>query len=159
MAGMIINVRLNAYLIAFLEKEFGGQPFEFPKGHLFNRSLYFLLQKPPAGWRPKNYGRENAQVAVPFLEEKDPSVYFYLSDRKQLIFRDRVRDLFMSKFHGYILAAHASGIMSRNDIVEAFAEEAGLCHVQSVYDLLEKDYKRFLDATRIRSKRRKNFLE
>jgi hypothetical protein len=65
----------------------------------------------------------------------------------------------MARFHGYILAAHASGIMSRNDIVESFAEETAIGHVQSVFDLLEKDYKRFLDATRIRSKRRKNFLD
>ncbi len=156
---MTVNIKIHRYLIAFLEHEFGPQPIVFPKGQLLNRTLYFLTQIPPPGWKERQFGTENCQVEIPFLFEKNPATYFYLSEDRMRMFAMRVRDLFMTKFHGFILAAHASGITSRSEIVNLFAEENQLFGVPSVIDLLEKDYKRFMDRQRIRSKRKINFVE
>lgn len=155
---MTINIKLQRYLIAFLESEFGQQPIAFPRRHLLNKTLYFLTAKPPRIWREEHYGDENCQVVIPFLSEKDPNSYFYISNRRMTYMADRVRDLFLCHFHGFILASHASGITSRAKIVDLFAEQHNLFHVTSVIDLLEKMYQRFMEAEKIRSKRNINFL-
>ena len=113
---MIINIRLHPYLIAYLENKFGGQPIRFNKGHFLNICLYAITTKPPRGYKELNFEKYNCKVYLPYLNEKNPAVYFYISDRGMSIFQDRVRDLFKADFHCFINHNLRKGIKSRKYI-------------------------------------------
>jgi len=148
-SGIYTTVKLHPFYQQFLRGQFQQteQVFQFPKGHDLLMRLEFFLAKAPADFKPANYGKQTFRIEIPYMEHKDPFYYNYISENKSVLFARRIREYFRDVIHEEIGRARRKGF-TRSEIIYGLMEEL---HISPTYfDLMEKEYKRYLQAERSR---------
>jgi hypothetical protein len=121
--------------------------FKFPKAHDLLLRLETFLSKPPASYRPKDYGEKTFRIMIPYMEHKNPEVYNYLSDSMQRHFERRVREYFRDLIHQHISVMRRGGF-TRKEIIDTFMEDHNLD--SRYYDRIEREHKRYMNAEAVR---------
>jgi hypothetical protein len=142
-----INIRCDQYLIRFLETLYGPSPVSFPVKSNFNMFLDVFLQKAPLDYQQQEFGKDTLVVQLPYFENKDVRSYFYLSEKAQAKFVEEIWKFFKIQFRCEIGSCILIGLY-RKDAIELFIDKYNL--PVDCWDMLEKDYQRYL---RIRRKR------
>ena len=139
-----INVKMDAYLIAYLESIYGQQPIEFDKKDRFNGFLPKLLRKPSPGENQfENYGPENLKIVLPYFEEKNVLYHNYMPAREQSVFRNIIYRFFKAQFHDFMNEAERHRITMKEG-VDTFLDVHRLD--SSLTDMLIKERQRYKDT-------------
>lgn len=140
-------------LILFAEAVYGSQPLIIPKKDNMNRLINMLLKPPPQDWHYENFGENNVAVQLPYYEDKNVKVHYYLSKRAQRIVSNRFDDLFNLEFRRYIDKMLLLGVKNQLDAIYSFMEVYDL-QEDVISDLL-KDYQRYRTMLRVRAHRKR----
>lgn len=140
-------------LILFAEAVYGSQPLIIPKKDNMNRLINMLLKPPPPDWHYENFGENNVAVQLPYYEDKNVKVHYYLSKRAQRIVSNRFDDLFNLEFRRYIDKMLLLGVKNQLDAIYSFMEVYDL-QEDVISDLL-KDYQRYRTMLRVRAHRKR----
>ncbi len=138
----IVQVNCEPYLIRFLETLYGPQPISFPRKSNFNAILDVFLDKPPFNYSEPDYGEHSLKILLPYFENKDIRSYNYLSPKKQVTFTKEIWKYFKISYRNEIAKYIVLGL-DRKDAIELFIEKYNLS--QDNWDLLEKDFQRYLN--------------
>lgn len=138
-------------LIIFAESIYGSQPLIIPRKDNLNRLINFLLKPPPRHWREVNYGEHNLSVQLPYYEDKNVKVHYYLSDKAQHTITNRFDDMFNLEFRKHVDKLLLLGVKNQLDAIYSFMEKYELPE-DIISDLL-KDYQRYRTMLRVRSHR------
>jgi hypothetical protein len=159
-SGIYTTLRLDPFFQEFLRGQFNqwDPVFTFPKNHDLLLRLERYLTMPPHDFKVISYGDETFRIELPYMELKNPSVHFYLSDIKMKMFSDRVRDYFREIFHEEI-RKYRSRNFNKNEAVICFMEDFRISEQHE--DRLIKAYNRYMEIERCRryryrQKRRKS---
>ncbi len=157
-SGIYTKIKIHPFYQEFLRGQFHEyEPvFKFPPRHdLLIRLERFLSTYPhnPDDVFAWNDKKETFLIEIPFMEHKDPFYYNYLSKQKNALFARRIREYFRDIIHEDIGKAIRKGF-TRTEIIYSLLDEFNISPVY--YDLMEKEYKRYLQAERVRRFRRKN---
>lgn len=152
---VITTTRLDFFYQQFLRSHFCNQnnPFQFPKGHFLNLALEYYLTKPPENYRRQDYGEETFIIEVPRMEFKNADYYNYLSERKQRLFADKVREFAVSIINERINKMKRKGF-TKEDCIVVIMEDYDINPKYS--DRIRRAYSRYMNAERLRAFRKKN---
>ena len=152
-SGIYTTINMDPFFQEFLRAQFNqwDPVFTFPKGHDLLIRMERYLTAPPSDFKPIAYGNETFRVELPWMEHKNPSVHFYMSDRKQKMFSARVRDYFREIFHEEI-RKYRSKNFNKNEAIICFMEDFKIS--EQFEDRLVKAYNRYMDLERARRFRR-----
>jgi hypothetical protein len=140
---MTISIRIQPYLVDFMESIYGPQPIEFPRKDNFNRILNKFLDKEPA--TSSRYRRDdtNLEIQLPYFEDKDVMYHFNLTACQERILANKIEDLFKLSFRDeidqYLLLA-----VQRIDAIHLFMDKHKIR--EEAIDMLQKDYQRFRNS-------------
>jgi hypothetical protein len=159
-SGIYTTLRLDPFYQEFLRAQFNqwNPVFTFPKGHDLLLRLERYLTTPPIDFKLIEFGEESFRVEIPYMEIKNPNVYFYLSDKKMKLFNQRTRDYFREIFHEEI-RKYRSKNFNKNEAIICFMEDFRIS--ERYEDRLIKAYNRYMEIERMRrfrcrQKRRKS---
>lgn len=148
-----VNIRLEPYLIKYLENKYGKQPIEFPKKDRFGAIIPHLLRKPYDSENQfEKYGQSNLTVVLPWCEEKNVLYHNFMPASSQALFADIIFKAFRAEFHDFMNEAFNCGA----EIVEAvnvFIDLNGLDPKE--FDRLIKERQRYKSAQRLAKWRQK----
>jgi hypothetical protein len=145
---IIIRVKCDPYLARFLETLYGGSPVSFPKKSNFNAILDLFLERPDLDYVEPDYGANTLEIRLPYFDHKNILSYYYLSPAKQEIFVNQVWKFFKVTYRAYISRCIVVGL-ERQEAISIFITKYNIS--LDSWDLLEKDYQRYL---KVRSKNR-----
>jgi hypothetical protein len=140
-------------LIIFAQAIYGNQPLIIPRKDNLNRLINFLLKPPPQNWKPEHYGDNNLAVQLPYYEDKNVKVHYYLSAKAQHTVANRFDDMFNLDFRKHVDKILLLGVKNQIDAIYSFMEKYDLPE-DVVSDLL-KDYQRYCTMLRVRRHRNK----
>lgn len=140
-------------LILFAEAVYGSQPLIIPKKDNLNRLINMLLKPPPTSWRVEHYGQKNLAVQLPYYDDKNVKVHYYLSARAQTTVSNRFDDLFNLEFRRHVDKMLLLGVMNQLDAIYSFMEAYDL--PEDVISDLLKDYQRYRTMLRVRAHRKR----
>ncbi len=149
-SGYSVKIRLDPFLQEFLKGHFHQKDaiFEFPKGHDLLVRLEWYLSKPPKDLVPKEDQHPwDFYISIPNMEHKDPFYYHYISETKNKMLQNRIREYFRDIFHEEISLGIKKGFY-KNEIIYQLMDEWG---INTDYeDRLIKEYQRYLNNERRR---------
>ncbi len=149
-SGYAVRIRLDPFLQEFLRGHFHQKDaiFEFPKGHELLIRLEWYLSQPPRDYPIKVEPHPwDFHIAIPKMEHKDPFYYNFISEMKNRMLQNRIRNYFRVIFHEEIHKARKKGFY-KNEIIYQLMDE---WEISSKYeDRLLKDYDRYLTYERTR---------
>jgi hypothetical protein len=153
-SGVYTTIALDPFLQEFLRAQFNQYDpvFTFSKGHDLLLRLERYLTIPPRDFKPVEYGQETFRIEIPYMELKNPSVHFFISDRKQKIFSSRVRDYFREIFHDEMRKSRSRN-ESKKEAIICFMEDYRIS--DEYEDRLVKAYNRYMEIERQRRFRRR----
>ena len=140
---VIINIKVDQTLIAFMENLYGPQPITFPRKDNFNLLLHHLVSPALQDRREKQYAESNLAIVLPYFDDKNVFYNYYLNERRQRIFEQSVDNLFRITFRCEIDRALRLCI-TRIDAVYVFIDKYNLDI--NCFDMLIKDYQRYRKA-------------
>lgn len=139
-----INIRMEPYLITYLESIYGKQPIIFGRKDRLAGFLPKLLRKPlPGEDQFKNYGSENLRIVLPYFEEKNVLYHNFMSERSQKTFRQIIYRLFKAQFHDFMNDAERNKI-SMKEGIDTFIDIHQLD--PHITDMLIKERQRFKES-------------
>ena len=141
---IVIKIKCDLYLVRFLEKLYGPSPIVFPEKSNFSMYLDIFLQQPPLGYKEKDYGENTLSIQLPYFENKNVFTFFYLSEVEQQKFVKEIWKFFKITFRKEISKCIMVGLY-RMDSIELFVSKYNL--PLDCWDLLEKDYQRYIVLT------------
>jgi hypothetical protein len=141
-SGIYVTIRLEPFLQDFLRAHFNcnNGVFSFPKGEDLCNKMQRLLRTLPETYKSEDYGLYNFEIEIPYMHDKDPFYYRYLSVAAQNAFVERIKDYFEEVFHERIVELRHDG-HEKKECIEIFLDEHNLS-IQ-YYDRLIKDYQRW----------------
>lgn len=148
---MTISIRIQPYLVDFLESIYGSQPIVFPRKDNFNRILNKFLDREPA--RSSNYrrGDTNLEIKLPYFENKDVMYNFNLTTCQERILVNKIEDMFKLSFRDEIDQYLLLDI-PRIDAIHLFMDNHKIR--EDAIEMLKKDYQRFRDSRYKKSARK-----
>jgi hypothetical protein len=151
---VIIKMKCPAYLIHFLEKLYGDMPIVFPRNDDLSNTLDHLLDRPPKDYQEDSNYDGMLLIQLNYFEDKDVRKNWYLPERSQIYFIQRVNRYFKLKFRDDVNKSRLYGY-ERKQSIEIFIDKFELNDDCGIYDLLEKDYRRYYEF-KYGKRRRKN---
>lgn len=153
---LTVNINFpKTKLIIFAQAIYGDQPLIIPRKDNLNRLINFLLRPPPKDWIPEHYGEFNLAVQLPYYEDKNVMVHYYLSEAAQRTVASRFDDMFNLEFRRHVDKLLLLGVTNQLDAIYSFMEAYQLPE-DIISDLL-KDYQRYRTMLRVRL-HRKNLI-
>jgi hypothetical protein len=153
--GRFITVKLDPFYQEFLRGQFNWYDpvFTFPKGHDLLKRLEYYLTVPPKDFKLDDFGEETFRIEIPRMEHKDPDCYTFLSEQKNKLFANAVRDYYRVIFHAEIGKAIKDGI-PKSDMIFCLMDDYNIS--RDYEDRIIKDFDRYLKSERLRRYRRRN---
>jgi hypothetical protein len=151
-----INIKMDPYLIAYMESIYGKQPIVFDRKDRIAGFLPRLLRKPLIGEDQfKDYGKENLKIVLPYNEEKNVLYHNFMPEVSQRAFHQIIYRLFKAQYHDFMNDAERHKI-SMKEAVDTFIDIHQLD--SCITDMLIKERQRFKDSiaqSRWREKKRR----
>lgn len=94
MSDICVYLQVEPYLAEWI-KASHGDPVDMLKDSPESRLLKLFLEKQPAGVLPDNPADFNLAIKIPWYKEKDPRVYFYLSEKAKELIAECYQTLFI----------------------------------------------------------------
>lgn len=156
-SGIFTTVTLDPFYQQFLRGHFNDYDivFNFPKGHDLRLRLEAFLTPPPPDFvplKPAQYTDDTFLISIPYMEHKNPQVYFYLSEYKQKLFRRRITAFFKDIWHEYAADCKSDGFL-KTEIAYMFLEDYYINY--SYYERIIREYRRYLNAEKVKQYRKK----
>lgn len=142
-------IRIDPFYQRFLRVQLNQHEkvFEFPKGHDLSIVFQFFVSKAPDDFQPPKPSDELLEVAIPYMEHKNPLVYNFISERSNTFLVTRIREYQRSVFHEEIGKRKQKGL-HKDEIIWQLIDEYSLS--ESDYDRVSRAYSRYLNAERQR---------
>lgn len=141
-----ISIRIQPYLVDFMQKIYGQQPIEFPRKDNFNRILSKFMEKEPPASTNYRRGDTNLQIKLPYFENVNVLYNFSLSAVQESVFVSKIENTFKLTFRDemdqYLLLG-----LSKIESIHLFMEKYGIR--EDAIDMLQKDYQRFRNIRRV----------
>ena len=138
-----INIKMDPYLIAYMESIYGPQPIVFDKKDRLTGFLPRLLRKPCQGENQfADYGAENLKIVLPYFDDKNVLYHNFMAEKEQALFRSIIYRLFKAQFHDFMNDAERHRINIKEG-VDTFMDVHRLD--SSLTDMLIKERQRFKD--------------
>lgn len=152
---VITTVKLDPFLQQFLRGHFKCQEpiFIFPKGEDLLLRLEYFLSIPPRDFRPSNFGEWTFRIQVPAMEHKNPLSYFYLSEKKMILFSTRIRNFQRDVFHELIGVGIRRG-MYKSEIIQSLMEDYNID--PKFEDRIQREWSRYKESIRLREFRERS---
>lgn len=139
-----INIKMDPYLITYMESIYGPQPIEFDKKDRLTGFLPRLLRKPyPGEDQFEHYGIENLKIVLPYFEDKNVLYHNFMASKEQALFRSIIYRLFKAQFHDFMNDADRHRITMKEG-VDTFIDVHRLD--SSLTDMLIKERQRYKDT-------------
>jgi hypothetical protein len=157
---VIIKMECPSYLIKFLECLYGNMPIVFPRNNDLSKSLDHLLDRPPKSYTEDSNCEGMLLIKLNYFEDKNILYNWYLSKKSKGLFIERVNKYFKCKFHEDVNTSLLNGY-NRKDSIDIFIEKFDLYDEKEIYDLLERDYRRYWERKEYRKthKRKQKKIE
>jgi hypothetical protein len=150
---VVIKMKCAPYLIHFLEKLYGDMPIIFPRNDDLSATLDHLLDRPPKDYQEDSNYDGMLLIRLNYFEDKDVRKNWYLSDESKIHFIQRVKRYFKLRFRDDVNKSRICGY-ERKESINIFIDKFELNDDKEIYDLLDKDYRRYYEF-RYRKRRRK----
>lgn len=110
-----ITIKLDLHYQLFLRHQFQCKKdiFEFPPRHKFNVMLEHFLSSMPEGTTAPDYGESGFKIAIPNMEYKNASTYCYLSQVKEVVYRQKLKE-----YYNWIIEERIRQLMRCTDKTE-----------------------------------------
>lgn len=125
---------LKAFLISVYRQQ---PPVFFPKRDRLNDLLQLLLDKPPRDHNHKPPESCYLEVIIPYFENLNVMSYHYLSERNQVLFSKKVKQMFNATFIDFMEECFRNDI-SKSDSVCLFLEKYEIPFDSKIEDMLRK---------------------
>lgn len=91
-----IAIKLDVHYQLFFRHQFQctKEIFEFPARHKFNTMLEHFLISMPEGYEERDYGEDTFKIAIPQMEYKNANTYRYLSQVKEVVYRQKLKEYY-----------------------------------------------------------------
>jgi hypothetical protein len=157
-SGYAVKIKLDPFLQKFLRGHFDqhNPVFEFPKGNDLLMRLEFYLSIPPRDMPAKSDPHPwDFYISIPHMDHKDPFYYNYISEVKNKMIQNRIREYFLTLFHEEIAIGRKKGFF-KNEIIYQLMDEWGI--PVDYEDRLFKEYQRYLKKERDQRFRKRSVL-
>jgi hypothetical protein len=150
---VIIKIECPLYLRKFLEKLYGEMPIVFPRNDDLSITLDHLLDRPPKDYNEDSNYEGMLLIQLNFFEDKDVRKNWYLPEKSKRLFIQRINRYFKLKFRDDVNKSRLCGF-ERKAAINIFIDKFELNDDKDIYDLLEKDYRRYYEFKYYRKKRK-----
>jgi hypothetical protein len=91
-----VTIKLDVHYQLFLRHQFQCDKdiFEFPPRHKFNTMLEHFLGANATDVSDTDYGDDSFRIAIPQMEYKNAANYRYLSQIKEVIYRQKLKEYY-----------------------------------------------------------------
>ena len=141
-----ISIRIQPYLVDFMEKIYGKQPIEFPRKDNFNRILSKFMEKEPPASTNYRRGDTNMEIQLTYFENVNVLYNFSLSSVQVAVFVSKIENTFKLTFRDEIDQYLLLGL-NKIESIHLFMEKYGIR--EDAIDMLQKDYQRFRNFRRV----------